>query len=78
MEAGNAQELDARPILHVRGVDHRQPGTAKSHLEQPMEELERVVGGALRRGVVGDEGAHRIRREDLGRREVASGERRLA
>jgi len=54
------QELSPRPLLHVRRVDDRQPGTPQSHLQQPMEELERVVGGTLRRWAVGDEGTHRI------------------
>ena len=43
------EQLGARPFLDVRGVDDRQPSAPEAHLEQPMEEIERVVGRSLGR-----------------------------
>ena len=72
------EQLGTRPFLDVRGVDDGQPSAPEAHLEQPMEEVERVIGRALGRGVIGDQRTERVRRENLGRCEVLGGERRLS
>ena len=72
------EQLGARPVLDVRGVDDGQPAAPQAHLEQPMQEVEGVVGRALGGRIVGDQRAERVRREHLGRREVPVGERALA
>ena len=74
----HAEQLGTRPRLDVGRVDHGEAATSQAHGEDAMEQVERVVGGGLRVRIVGDHGAQRIGREDLGGGEVAAGEGRLA
>ena len=78
MATSHGEQLLARPCLDVGGVHHGEPPPSQSHGADPVQQVECVVGGALRRWIVGDQATEPIRREDLGRREVASGEGRLA
>ena len=71
------EQLAPHPLLDVRGVHHGQPAAPEAHLHEPMQKVEGVIGCALRRRVVGDQGAKRVGGEDFGRREVARSERRL-
>ena len=70
MPLRDLDQLGPRPVLDVRGVDDGQAAATKAHLEQPMQEVERVIGRALGRGIVRDQGPECVGREDLGRREV--------
>ena len=73
----DAEQLTPRPLLDVRGVHHGQTAAPQAHLHEPMQEVEGVIGRALRRRIVGDQRAKRVGRDDLGRREVARSEGRL-
>jgi hypothetical protein len=76
--SGDGDQLAARQGLDVRGVDHRQAPAAEPHDQDPVQQVEGVVGGRLGSRVIGDQGAQLIRREDLGRAEVAPSEGGLA
>ena len=78
MAPRRGEQLGACPFLDVRGVHDRQPPAPQPHGEDAVEEVERVIGRALRGRVVGDDRSQRVRREDLGRREVPVGEGALA
>lgn len=74
MLSRDGHQLGSAPVLDVGGIDHRQAAAAQSHGENAMKQIKGVVGGRLGRRVIGDQGSELIRREDLSRGEVGSGE----
>ena len=74
MLARDGEELGARPVLDVRGVDHGQPAAAQPHREDAVEEVEGVVGGALRARA--RRRSSRAARRRRGPRSARSGRRR--
>ena len=78
MASRHGEQLGACPVLDVRGVDDGEPPAAQPHGEDPMEQVEGVVGGALGRRVVGDQRAQRRRTRGPGSGGSDAGEGRLA
>ncbi len=78
MAPSHGEQLLACPSLDVRGVHHGEATASQAHGTDSVQQVEGVIGGSLRRCIVGDQRAEPIRREDLGRREVASREGGLA
>ena len=76
--AGDRHQLGAGGAGHVRRIDHGQAAPLKAAARGEVEQLERGPARALVGRVVGDDRPEGVRRQDLGRPEVALGERRLA
>ena len=50
MAPRHAEQLRARPVLDIGGVDHGEPAAAQAHGQDAVEQVEGVVGGALGAG----------------------------
>ncbi len=78
MAPSHVVQLLACPRLDVGGVDDGEATASQAHGTDSVQQVEGVIRGSLRRWIVGDQRAEPIRREDLGRLEVASREGGLA
>ena len=64
-------------LLHVRGVDGREPSQGKPLSGNEVENLKRIACDRLLVFVVGNQTATEIRRQDFGRFEMHAGEGRF-
>ena len=78
MPLRGAEQLGPCPLLDVRGVDDGQAPAPKAHVEDPMEEVEGVVGRALGGGSSAISARNASEERTSVGREVRAGEGRLA